>query len=187
MNLDRDLSNLFNLDGKVIVITGAAGLLGEKHAEAIAAYGGNAILLDLSKGVVEDIAEKLNKKYSVKSAGFTVDITNELQYQLVEAGIVLTLKDKNKVQIRQFPALLREQDVTRAFNIILTELSQQPVEANSSLIHAIAEAMLLEHYNETQADILLIAAKKLFNEQLSQQLLLNSIPLDLTSHIKQLV
>ncbi len=115
------------------------------------------------------------------------DITNELHYQLAEAGIVLSLKDKNKVQIRQFPALLREQDVTSAFNIILTELSQQPVEANLSLIHAIAEAMLLEHYDETQSDLLLIAAKKLFNEQLSEQLLLNSIPLDLTSHIKQLV
>jgi DNA mismatch repair protein MutL len=61
------------------------------------------------------------------------------------------------------------------------------VEANLSLIHAIAEAMLLEHYDETQSDLLLIAAKKLFNEQLSEQLLLNSIPLDLTSHIKQLV
>jgi NAD(P)-dependent dehydrogenase (short-subunit alcohol dehydrogenase family) len=79
--LTKEFNNLFSLEGKVIVITGAAGLLGQKHAEAIAAYGGNPILLDLSKDAVEALAEKLNKQYAVKSAGFTVDITNELQIE----------------------------------------------------------------------------------------------------------
>ena len=41
------LENIYRLDGKVIVITGATGLLGRKHAEAIACYGGTPILLDL--------------------------------------------------------------------------------------------------------------------------------------------
>ena len=35
----KEIESLFRLDGKIIVITGAAGLLGQKHAEAIAAYG----------------------------------------------------------------------------------------------------------------------------------------------------
>ena len=43
------LNDLFRLDGKVIIITGAAGLLGREHAYAIAKYGGTPILLDLSK------------------------------------------------------------------------------------------------------------------------------------------
>jgi short-subunit dehydrogenase len=68
--LTRKLNNLFSLEGKEIVITGAAGLLGQRHAEAIAAYGGNPILLDLSKDAVEIMAKKLNKQYAVKSAGF---------------------------------------------------------------------------------------------------------------------
>lgn len=79
--MTKDLYNLFSLDGKVIVITGAAGLLGEKHAEIIAAYGGNPVLLDLSKNSVEELAQKLNQKYSVKATGFAVDITNELQIE----------------------------------------------------------------------------------------------------------
>ena len=45
--MPSDLSNKFRLDGKIIVITGAAGLLGQKHAEAVAAYGGVPVLLDL--------------------------------------------------------------------------------------------------------------------------------------------
>ena len=88
MILARELSNIFSLKGKVIVITGAAGLLGQKHAEAIAAYGGNPILLDLSEDAVEVMAEKLNKQYSVRSAGFVVDITNELQVERNAAYLI---------------------------------------------------------------------------------------------------
>ncbi len=75
------MKDLFNLSGKVIIITGAAGLLGRKHAEVIAAYGGNPILLDLSLNSVNEYANELNNKYGVKSAGFMVDITNESQIE----------------------------------------------------------------------------------------------------------
>ena len=73
------MKDLFDLSGKVIIITGAAGLLGRKHAEVIAAYGGNPILLDLSLNFVNEYANELNNKYGVKSAGYMVDITNESQ------------------------------------------------------------------------------------------------------------
>jgi len=77
----RKLNNLFRLDGKIIVITGALGLLGRKHAEAIAAYGGIPVLLDLSKEAVEDLANQLKNDYQVDAIGFEVDITNESQIQ----------------------------------------------------------------------------------------------------------
>jgi NAD(P)-dependent dehydrogenase (short-subunit alcohol dehydrogenase family) len=71
------LENLFRLDNKIIVITGATGLLGRKHAEAIACFGGMPILLDLSQQAVTDLANELNNKYNVGSIGFAIDITNE--------------------------------------------------------------------------------------------------------------
>ena len=71
------LEKLFRLDNKVIVITGATGLLGRKHAEAIACYGGTPILLDLSQQTVDDFANELNEKYKVNSVGFAIDITDE--------------------------------------------------------------------------------------------------------------
>ena len=77
-----ELSNIFNLKQKNIVITGAAGLLGKKHSEAVAAYGGNPILLDLIQSDVDILAEELNTKFDVRSAGFSVDITDE--HQIVE-------------------------------------------------------------------------------------------------------
>ena len=53
-----EVSDLFSLEGKVVVVTGASGLLGRKHAEVIAAYGGNPVLLDLSYDAVNSVAKK---------------------------------------------------------------------------------------------------------------------------------
>jgi len=71
------LENIFRLDKKIIVITGASGLLGRKHAEAIAYYGGVPILLDLSQQSVDNLADDLNAKYNIGAVGFSIDITNE--------------------------------------------------------------------------------------------------------------
>jgi DNA mismatch repair protein MutL len=115
------------------------------------------------------------------------------QDMLTSSGIIFTLQSKDKIQIRQFPALLREQDVNRAVVIIIDELiNKKSIKINKQLdesdyYQSIGAAMVLTQYGEVEAEILLNLSKKLFNEQLSQQLLLNSIPLDLTSHIKQLL
>ena len=73
----NNLEGLFSLSEKVIVITGATGLLGRKHAEVVACYGGIPILLDLSLQAVDDFADELNEKYKVCAVGFSVDITDE--------------------------------------------------------------------------------------------------------------
>ena len=73
----NNIDNLFSLSGKIIVITGATGLLGRKHAEAISCYGGTPILLDLSQQAVDSFANELNDKYKIDSVGFAIDITDE--------------------------------------------------------------------------------------------------------------
>jgi NAD(P)-dependent dehydrogenase (short-subunit alcohol dehydrogenase family) len=73
----NNLENIFNLKGRCYVITGATGLLGRKHAEAIACYGGTPILIDLSKKLIDIFVEELNLKYKIRSIGFVVDITDE--------------------------------------------------------------------------------------------------------------
>lgn len=73
----KSIEKIFSLENKVIVITGACGLLGKMHAEAISAYGGIPVLLDLSQKNVDLLARKLNTKYSIGSIGYKVDITNE--------------------------------------------------------------------------------------------------------------
>ncbi|MAF95949.1 MAG: oxidoreductase [Rhodospirillaceae bacterium] len=71
------LSEIFSLRGKIIVITGATGLLGKKHAEIVACYGGTPVLLDLSQQKINEFVNDLNDKYQVDAVGFAIDITNE--------------------------------------------------------------------------------------------------------------
>ena len=73
------MNNLFNLSGKVIVVTGACGLLGRSHCEAIASVGGIPVVLDLDQLEPDKFSSQISQKYSVESKGFSVDITNEQQ------------------------------------------------------------------------------------------------------------
>ena len=88
------MENLFRLDNKVIVITGALGLLGRKHAEAIACYGGRPILLDLSQKEIDTFANELNHKYNVDSIGFSIDITNE---KMIENNVKQLIEKFGKI------------------------------------------------------------------------------------------
>ena len=76
---DKLKPELFTLKNRVIVITGAAGLLGRQHAEAVAAAGGTPVLLDLFQSPVEQIANVLNMTNGVDAVGYAVDITKEDQ------------------------------------------------------------------------------------------------------------
>ena len=71
------MNSLFTLKNKIVIVTGACGLLGKQHVEAIAESGGTPILLDKSKKDVNQLSSLLNDKYDINSIGYNVDITNE--------------------------------------------------------------------------------------------------------------
>jgi NAD(P)-dependent dehydrogenase (short-subunit alcohol dehydrogenase family) len=51
------MPDLFDLTGRVAIITGGAGLLGRQHAQAIAGAGGVPVLLDISDRAASSAAE----------------------------------------------------------------------------------------------------------------------------------
>jgi NAD(P)-dependent dehydrogenase (short-subunit alcohol dehydrogenase family) len=69
--------DLFSLQGKIVVITGGGGLLGKKHAEAVAEAGGTPLLWDIDQKAIEDFVNKIQSKYEVSAKGYYVDITNK--------------------------------------------------------------------------------------------------------------
>lgn len=75
----------FCIEDKVVVITGGAGLLGQKHAEAVIEGKGTAILLDVSKQGIERAINSLKDRYgnSCKVEGFVTDITKRAQVEKV--------------------------------------------------------------------------------------------------------
>lgn len=72
------MNNLFDLTGKVALITGAGGLLGPKHAEAIIEYGGIAIITDWHEDRAIEKSKELNDKYGEgKAIPFFMDVTDK--------------------------------------------------------------------------------------------------------------
>ncbi|MBD1141561.1 SDR family oxidoreductase [Pelagibacterales bacterium SAG-MED32] len=75
MNLDQ--VKMFNLENKIIVITGAAGLLGRNHTHAVAAYGGIPVLIDINKKGLLKLNEEIETNYNISCEVYAIDITNE--------------------------------------------------------------------------------------------------------------
>lgn len=68
---------LFSLKGRVIVITGGAGLLGKHHAGIIARAGGIPVIVDLRADDAARTAKSVMSEYGGEAAGWGVDITSE--------------------------------------------------------------------------------------------------------------
>lgn len=116
------------------------------------------------------------------------------QAQLSQAGIILQIKSKTSVQILQFPACLRQQDVVTAFTCLVTKLmviANKSSKNDPSLIaldwcKVIAELAIVQQYSLTMAILLFEKAQNVFKEEYNQFLCLNSIEVDLTSFVAKL-
>ncbi len=71
----------FDLTGRVAIITGGAGLLGRKHAEAVLECGGAAVLLDLDEERARQAAAELTGPDDARCIGLGVDITQESEIE----------------------------------------------------------------------------------------------------------
>ena len=83
-------TNLFDLTGRVAIITGGAGLLGYQHGAILAAAGAHVVLLDLSLANPKLRAEQLTAAHGPDCLGLAVDITSEAS--LLEARDAILAK-----------------------------------------------------------------------------------------------
>jgi NAD(P)-dependent dehydrogenase (short-subunit alcohol dehydrogenase family) len=65
----------FDLSGRIAVITGGGGLLGARHAEAIAELGGIPVLIDIASASADACVADLRARYKVAAAALVCDIT----------------------------------------------------------------------------------------------------------------
>lgn len=87
---------LFDLSGRVALITGGAGLLGQQHAAAIAEAGGHAVIVDLSAAEAENAAAQVTRASGVAALGLRADITRKAD---VEAMVAATTARFGRVDI----------------------------------------------------------------------------------------
>ena len=68
----------FKIEGKVVVITGGAGLIGRRHTEAVLEGGGIPVLLDIFEEPLQKVKEQFLKDYpEAVMETFVTDITKK--------------------------------------------------------------------------------------------------------------
>lgn len=72
-----DFKQKFDLTDKVIIITGACGLIGRAFAEACAQFGAHVVLADIEAANPEEKAAELEKRHSKKMLGVSVDVAKK--------------------------------------------------------------------------------------------------------------
>jgi len=67
------MTNLFSLKNKTAIVTGALGLLGKKHCEALASAGANVVVADINESTAQAFATSLGGQH----LGIGTDVTSE--------------------------------------------------------------------------------------------------------------
>ena len=83
-----DVKALFDLTGRVAIITGGAGLLGVRHASAIAEAGGHVVLADLSEEAAIAAADQVTQVSGVDAMGIRVDVTVKADVEAMVRDVV---------------------------------------------------------------------------------------------------
>lgn len=79
----------FSLEGKVVIITGGAGLLGKKHAEAVLDAKGIPVLIDISEAALDAAGQRLSSMFPEGIVEtFVADITNRNDMQNICTRLV---------------------------------------------------------------------------------------------------
>lgn len=86
----------FDLTGRVAVVTGGAGLLGCRHAEAISELGGVVVLLDVDGVAAQEAAAGVRASTQGAASALQADITDE---EAVVAALAAVLEEHDRVDI----------------------------------------------------------------------------------------
>jgi NAD(P)-dependent dehydrogenase (short-subunit alcohol dehydrogenase family) len=79
------LNEMFSLAGKTAIVTGALGLIGKKHCEALSLAGATVVVADINEQKAIEFAKSLNDG---KSFGIGIDVTNKERIEQVRDAIL---------------------------------------------------------------------------------------------------
>jgi NAD(P)-dependent dehydrogenase (short-subunit alcohol dehydrogenase family) len=80
---------MFELKGKVVVVTGALGLLGREHCASLARAGASLVVADLDGVKAEAFAKQLIESYGISAYGLSVDISYQPSVQKLHQDVRL--------------------------------------------------------------------------------------------------
>lgn len=103
---------LFDLSGKVAVVTGGAGILGQKFCAGLADFGARVAVVDLVEAAAHDVAVRLYEEFGVESIGIACNVGNPAS---VKSMVNEVEKCLGPVEILHNNAATKGSDLSRFF------------------------------------------------------------------------
>jgi len=91
-----DVKKLFDLTGKTIIITGAAGMLGSRYSYGLSKQGANVILADINLLECKKIEENIKNSYNTNPHSVKLDLTKTKSVKSMVSNI---LKKYSKIDV----------------------------------------------------------------------------------------
>ena len=82
------LESLFSFEGKVIIITGAAGAIGSAAGHLFASLGANVVISDINEEGAIKVADEIAKESGKESLAVKTDATDEIQIQALVDTVI---------------------------------------------------------------------------------------------------
>ena len=85
---EKDLGNLFDLTGKVALVTGGTGIQGTRITRGLAAHGADVAVVDLGEEGTDTLAKELTDEHGVRAIGVACDVSDPAAVQAMTARVV---------------------------------------------------------------------------------------------------
>lgn len=86
---------LFDLRGKVAVVTGGAGILGRHFCAGLAEFGAHVAVVDLQAEKAQELAQALSGRYGVKACGYGCDVSDPVSVQTMVESVAAEFGEIN--------------------------------------------------------------------------------------------
>ncbi len=119
------MKNLFDLHGKVALITGGNGGIGKGIADALSSAGCDIVIAARNEDKIAEAAQDIRKKFDVRVLGVNMDVTQETSIQagvekaVAEFGTVNILVNNAGITIRGMPQDLSVEEWDKVMNVNL--------------------------------------------------------------------
>jgi len=87
--------NLFDLRGKVAVVTGGVGILGQHFCAGLAESRADVAVVDLQTGKAQELAQVLAERYGVKALGCGCDVSDPISVREMVSAVLAEFGEIN--------------------------------------------------------------------------------------------
>jgi NAD(P)-dependent dehydrogenase (short-subunit alcohol dehydrogenase family) len=87
---------VFNVKGRIVLITGACGIVGRHFTKVLSSNGANVAITDLDEKACQSFAEEIKKEYHTDPLGIALDLRKEAS---VKSCVTAIIKKYGKVDV----------------------------------------------------------------------------------------